>query len=220
LFIEIKHNYDFEKLKNLPLDKFSTYKTSVTMYKDMVGPIKSMFYKLYYLNNIENLVRPTELYAKLKSEGITKNEFLNFFKKEYRILFDSEKFKLKDLIKELKSDIGHIESILGKFVDMKNMSDDEKIKEYLTATYRLYVREAEMLYKTKIIGHSFFNTKDVIKNTEIEGIHKKSYDNFMKDLKKYLSDPIKFYNNVEKEINSSATKMIKKLSKVYSLLPE
>lgn len=220
---EIKHDYDFSKKERIPLNKFSEYRAFLNMHNLMFGPVKSVFYKLYYLSNFENLVRPTEFLSKLKSKEISKSQFLDYFKKEYDILFKAKDFKIADLIDELKNDMSSIDKLLGKFIDVKSMTSEEKIMEFLSKTYILYVKEAEKLYKRKLLNlgpNNLFQPDEYVKNIELEGLQKKSYDDFMKDLNKYINDPIQFYNNVENTINSSAEKMIKKLSKLYSLLPD
>jgi len=99
---EMKHDYDYEKQKNIPLEKHSMYRGQIETLKLNLPPLQKLFKMLYYVSHTENLVRPTELYAKLKMNGITKSQFLNYLKKEYKILFEAQKFKTDELINELE----------------------------------------------------------------------------------------------------------------------
>ena len=39
--------------------------------------LKEMFFLMYFVDNIENLVRPTEIYSHMMTKGTTKEGFLN-----------------------------------------------------------------------------------------------------------------------------------------------
>ena len=219
---EMKHDYDYEKQKNIPLEKHSMYRGQIETLKLNLPPLQKLFKMLYYVSHTENLVRPTELYAKLKMNGITKSQFLNYLKKEYKILFEAQKFKTDELINDLKNEMGPINEILSNFMNVDEMSDDEKINEFLRLTYKQYVSNSLKEFKLRLLGVtlSIFYTEKMLDDKELEGNQKLSYDKFRNKVNKYINNPIEFYNNAEYDLNKTSTDVIKKLSKVYSLLPE
>jgi len=129
---------------------------------------------------------------------------------------------IHELINDLKNEMGPINEILSNFMNVDEMSDNEKINEFLRLTYKQYVSNSLKEFKLRLLGVtlSIFYTEKMLDDKELEGNQKLSYDKFRNKVNKYINNPIEFYNNAEYDLNKTSTDVIKKLSKVYSLLPE
>lgn len=215
---ELKHEYDdFKKPTGSP-SHIADYQTKVQFMNFPVSALQRVFYDLYYMDKVENLVRPTELYSKLKSEGIKKSQFLDYFKKEYSHVLDAMKFNTDDLIKELYDNMGEVEELLNNVDDLpmnvKDMSYDEKINLLLQTAYVSYM------------NYSGANLKNMLVKNPMEllfGMSGSKEPYFQKHLNKYKkhdNNPIGFYKDIEKYLKRTGREVIKKMGKVYSLLPD
>lgn len=69
---EIKHAYDSIKTPKPNIGSMANYVANISM---SVDEFEEFFYNLYYIENAENLVRPTEIITQIEKLGITKKDF-------------------------------------------------------------------------------------------------------------------------------------------------
>ena len=75
---ELKHAYDhFKKPSDSAIER-SSYQSIVGKSIGVPSADKFIYY-MYYISAIENLVRPSEIYAAIRNKKITQKDFLNFF---------------------------------------------------------------------------------------------------------------------------------------------
>lgn len=136
---ELKHEYDSYKKEVEHPSHIADYNAKVKFIGFPVKALQRVFYDLYYMDKVENLVRPTELYAKLKTKVIKKSQFLDYFRKEYSHLLDAMKFNVDDLISELYENMDEVEGLLNNVDDLdkpvSEMSSEEKINALLKTAY-------------------------------------------------------------------------------------
>ena len=75
---ELKHFFDYRmkpKGSSIGMTKYKSY-SEISI---GIPPIDKFIYALYFIHSIENLVRPTQLASKLRSEKITQKEFYDYF---------------------------------------------------------------------------------------------------------------------------------------------
>jgi hypothetical protein len=215
---ELKHEYDdFKKPVGSP-SHVADYHAKVKFMGVPVKALQRLFYDLYYMDKVENLVRPTELYSKLKMKGVKKSGFLDYFKKEYSHILDAMKFNVDDLIKELYENMDEVENILYQIedldVDVDDMTDNEKVNELLRTAY------------ISFSNTSGENLRNMLLTNPLEiifGLSGNKEDYFQKHIRKNTKredNPIEFYKDAEKYLKNTGRKVIKKMSKVYSLLPD
>jgi len=215
---ELKHDYDeFKKTFNSP-SKIANYRSNVHFMNFPLKALQRMFYDLYYLDDIENLVRPTELYAKLEEKGIKKSQFLDYFKKEYNHIFDAMKFSVDSLIEELLENLDDVEDLLYSIDDLDVNVDDmdplEKVLTLLNIVYISYVNYSGDDLRSQLIK----NPKEILFG--LSGSKKPYFQKYIKNLTKYGDNHIEFYKNIENRLKKTGRDIIKKMSKVYSLLPD
>jgi len=215
---ELKHEYDDLKTPHMGVEKVSEYQSNTEMFNFPIAPIQRMFFDLYYLDEIENSVRPTELYAKLKTLGIGKSGFLDYLKKEYFIIMESMRFSVNEMIKEIYGNMNSVDELLsqvdGLGVPVSELSDDEKVNLVLRIAYISASNARRQNYGDSLVDNDI--------ETEIGFFGDKAiqFDKYEKSFGKYEDDIMKFYQDIEKYLKRSSTKVMKKLGKVYSLLPD
>ena len=111
---ELKHGYDTYKKSTYDFGKKVDYIVISEGRFANIKPLNDFLYKSYYIHNIENLVRPTELATEIELDKITPKQFYNFFTKNriFETLKKIKDFSYDGLKNELKSYIGVIDDLL------------------------------------------------------------------------------------------------------------
>ena len=195
--------------------------------------LKEMFFLMYFVDNIENLVRPTEIYSHMMTKGTTKEGFLNQLKstETYKHLHSAMFFSKQNLKNDLLEDMDCVNSILDSLPDQDYsiLSDEQKVDIFMgfipmvyanfgAHTFVEYIesfekKEHPLLSELKqLLGMD----KDSIEDEELktQRLHE-----FMGKFKNFVENPDKFYDFYQKSLNFNGRQVFKKISKVYSLLP-
>ena len=233
---ELMHLYDMEKREQRPLSSLADYASTQEFAQSRIGgicrPILKMFFYLYYISDIENLVRPTELYSHMKANNITKEKFLEEFRKTdiYNNLMDAKNFTIEKLENELLEDFDCVNSVLkeNNFPFMQ-LSPEEKLVHYLNVIPGIVTDTSAkvffgMLEKTQSVGDdpksAFAKMLGLYQEDEKTQENKKArFNEYMKKITAKTEDPNIFFDYTQKLLNFKGEQMIKKISKIYSLLP-
>lgn len=211
---EIKHQYDDFKKKYEGLKKRVDYSSKSNVQIGAIKPINELIFSMYYIHNIENLVRPSELYSLIKTGKITKSNFYKFFTENE--IFSKLK-KMKNLtydgfIDILKNDINNIKHAFDENdIDYSGMTDDEIIKRLLEITLinlNNYKGGSMKDILTQDVLDSFFG---------FTGKKAQFFKSFINRLELDLENPENFFKKEIKYMNINADKMIKKLAKLYDM---
>lgn len=218
---ELKHAYDnFKKPTEKVVDRsnYSGFQRS----RSGVRPMDQFMFNMYFINQIENLVRPTESYVEMVSDGVvTKEQFLKFLlnSKTYKTLVQIRDSSFDKLIEDLKGYETEIDDYLNNTVDNYDSSSldiDDKVKYFLKvfafATARkVHEVRKQLLTPVTNLFQMLFGGND---NPEAD----KFLDSTLGDLVKMMDNPNKFYYTSIENMKKIAIKMMKKLSKLYSLI--
>lgn len=215
---ELKHGYD--EFKN-NLKKVSDV-TEYTIYSKSkfgkIKPLNDFLYFSYYIHNIENLVRPTEMAAHIKMQKITPKQFYDFFTKNeiFKTLKNIRNFSLKNLKEELKGYENVIDDVLKSINETYN-NVDEKIDRILELFYYNLVnwkndQLINFIYPVDPSSPIF----KIFQSDEND----KYIDKYARNLSKYVNNYEDFYLDEEKYFQYTAFKMIKKLGRLYELTQE
>jgi hypothetical protein len=219
---ELKHAYDNYKKPVEKLVDRSNY-AGFQRSRSGVRPMDQFMFNMYFINQIENLVRPTESYVEMVSDGVvTKEQFLKFLlnSKTYKTLVQIRDSSFDTLVEDLKSYETEIDDYLNNTVDGYDSSSldiDDKVKYFLkvfsfvTAQKVHEVRKQMLTPITNIFQMLFGGNND---NPEAD----KFLDSTLGDLTKMMDNPNKFYYTSIENMKKIAIKMMKKLSKLYSLI--
>ena len=115
---EIQHSYFGKKSKYEPVVRRSGYEALTKFSFAMIEPLNDFLFHAYYIHEIENIVRPTELATMMELEGVTRSQFLDFLKKTdaYGHLNDIRNFTYEKLRKDLERYSPLIKILLTKFI--------------------------------------------------------------------------------------------------------
>ena len=213
---ELKHAYDsFKKPHKTVIDtsKYQAYSGLRTG----LEPIDSLIFDLYYINAIESLVRPSEIYTLMKERKISRKDFLDFLQSTdtYKNLLKIRNFSYRKFREELKQYKDEIEDIVLSFDNVDGLPDnfEETLDIFLKSVYTTIGGEiASYAQRMVTSGLGFLTILTGIPENRI-----KIYDKIMKDISKYEENPIKYYEFLEKMFKFESMKAIKRLSKLYSL---
>jgi hypothetical protein len=215
---ELKHAYDNYKKPVEKLVDRSNY-AGFQRARSGVRPMDQFMFNMYFINQIENLVRPTESYVEMVSNGVvTKEQFLKFLlnSKTYKTLVKMRDYSFDDLKNELKEYEPQIDEYLDNTVnnyDSSSMDIDEKVNYFLkifAIKISQKVHEVRKNMLTPNIFQMLFGGGNPDANNFLEST--------LGDLTKMMENPNKFYYTSIENMKKIAIKMIKKLSKLYSLI--
>ena len=175
------------------------------------------------------MVRPSELYAHMMGNNITKEKFLNELKTTdiFNYLIEGKYWSIENLKTELLSDIDCVKNILNQMdEDIENLEDSDVVT--------LFIRNISKFFK-KYSEKQFYNLLDSFEDSnpfsQLERLgflfgNRKSKTDKDRRLEEYLRQFTKYGNNYEnvlynyqKRLNFESDKVMKKISKVYSILP-
>jgi hypothetical protein len=215
---ELKHGYDEYKEDTRDLSKSVEYRISSDNRFDNKIIDRFMFDN-YYIHNYESLVRPTEMYSLALEKGITKKDFLTFVTETdtFKILKRISEYGYEDFRKNLKDNINFIEEVIINVNERMPNNDESKIDLFLKIFHNTLLNKKINLMTTYLETTVnpfalFFGETSHMKESE------KFFEKFKKKVLKYENNENKFFQDVFKHNQLVATNMIKRISKVYSLL--
>lgn len=215
---EIKHGYD-EFIKPVSkTDKRVEYQIGGDQGFANIEPLNKLISYMYFAHTTENLVRATELSAVLEEEGITKEDFYKFITNYdvYKIYRDGANISYEGLRSDLKELIPQIKRVLEiNDIDYDDDASDDEIINLILFTF----------FDTLKNWRSGFMKRFLIQ-TEMEhlfgfeGDKKRYFDRYISKINRFGDDYKKFIKYEINQTRNICLKMMKKLSKLYSLLKE
>lgn len=216
---ELKHSYDaFIKQKiNKPLTsipKFASYKAYSTEAFGQITPLNEFLYNVYFVDNMEILVRPSELAAMISAGEITKDKFYDFLTQNrvyqrLKIIRDYSYQKLRDNLKAIMPLIK--ESLDTSNIDYNYDDSDDQIIDQLLEIFVGNVSSWKM-EKMERITHAYSDQNFINKLSFLIQQQKiaRKFDN---DFEKYFEYEIA-------KTSKEADQVMKKLAKLYSITPD
>ena len=215
---ELKHGYDINKRPYENVINRSKYHASNKFILFPVKQIDDFYYSLYFVSMAETLVRPAEVMSLIKSQQITKKDFLNFIKSNetYQILnyirnMTFEKFynELLGDVSNIKKTLSEIKKNLGYNFNITNKSDEEIVNLFLNIIKDLFEK------------HSMDFIKEIISETPFLNIFfSENVKFYLMDISKKLKKNISGKEYFKSEIENNAKKanlVIRKLAKLYAM---
>ena len=210
---ELKHAYDGFKKPSEGLKQRSQYNVySGTRFG--IEEIDEFVYFLYFITVIENLVRPSEIYSLMQQGEISQKDFLNFISsnRTYSTLKKINEFSGDKLIESLKQKPEEVDNLLSNVEDYE-MPDsiDEKINDLLKVIY-LELQKKTLQRAHSMLTNNFFEALFGLSDEKM-----KFLNSFESEILKFKNNPLKYFEFQEKKFKFVSEKMMKRLSKLYSL---
>ena len=207
---ELKHFYDEYKKPFTQFKERSDYSTySGTRFG--IPPIDKFLHYCYFITQIENLVRPTEIASLIKTNNITKNKFLEFLQNEkvFMMLQEIKSFSIDKFKEELKEYESLINDVFESVNETPPDNLDKKIDRFLEIFF-LTITNARIESLQSLVFHNPISQfMGVTKNTLYlqEFIKKLTRFKNANDFLEYEQKRFKFVTN----------KLIRKISKLFDM---
>ena len=211
---ELKHKYDDFKKPKTSLTARGEYGAFTGNNFGDITPINKFIHNLYFTHTIENLVRPSELAGAIDAGEITKKGFYNFLtnNRVYQKLKEIQGFTYEGFREDLMNDIDKIKELFDtNNIDYEGISDEQIVDrtlELLLLNLRQWKAEST---------HRLLMDNPIEMLMGFKGKKGKFFGKYLQKLLKYEGDFKKYFEYEQKMFNFVATKMIKKISKLYAM---
>jgi len=225
---EIKHKFDKQKKETDLIGKDADYQAYTSSGLNFGIPVISEFMRhSYFIQHVENLVRPTEMATRMKLTGITKEKFREFFENDKVIkeLKEIKNFSYEYLIEKLHEQMDKIDGLLEHVeVPYEDMSEDKKIYVLMELVYINLIRAKKDIFDKMTedmndMAANFMRMMGMGHMVKDEGLEKVRHK-FLSHLARYQNKEKQFFVDECERFNYVSTKLIKRLSKIYSLIPD
>jgi hypothetical protein len=193
-------------------------------------PIISEFMRYsYFIQNEENVVRPTEVASRMVQNGITKEKFYEFLMEDEVIkeLKRIQNFSFEYLIQGLYDQMDRVFALLEYAGENpKENSPEENIKMVLELVYinlsnlKLEFFESFILSQEEKIFSKMGPISQFFGGRAPSEDKSKLLNKYQNHVTKYANKEMDFFKDECERFNYVATKLIKRISKVYSLIPD
>ena len=215
---ELKHAYDENVNPLVQTHKRVDYKIGSQRKFGDIPPLNDLLSYMYFAHTTENLVRATELYAALEESGISKEDFYKFitnhrvyenYKKGANLTYEGLKENLKSVMPRIKQTFDD-----NNISYPKNASDDEMVELTLMQFFKT-------LLQWKGGGMKEFLTNDFMETMfGFRGAKQRYFDKYLNKITRFGGDYERFFRYEINQTRNICLKMIKKISKIYSLIKD
>ena len=224
---EMKHKFDKQKKLADLIGRDADYQSYSSSGLEFGIPIINEFMRYsYFIQGVENLVRPTEMATRMKLNGVTRDKFRDFFENDTVIveLKQIRNFSYDYLVEKLKEQMDRVDGLLSHAnVPYETMNEDEKIEVVMDIVYvNLLSAKKDNFDRMTSDGNEMRRSLMRIlgrgNDDQDEGFDSVR-NKFLNHISKYQNNVHKFFVDECERFNYEATKLIKKISKIYSLIP-
>lgn len=213
---ELKHFYDGFKSKDRKGGSI-TRRAAYKAYTEGGFPLKSLtefMYNLYFVHEIENTVRSSELAGAIRAGEITKKDFYEFLTQNrvYQRLKLIRDYSFQDLKSELMGETDAIKKIFdANNVPYSEDDSDEKLVDTVLEIFVVTV--ADWKYSLLVdITRAFSKASASDK--------KQFFAQQKQDMARFEDNPQDYFEYEIKNASKEAGILMKKLSKLYSITPD
>ena len=211
---ELKHKYDdYKKPKTSLTDRGEYIAFTANRFGD-IGPINRFIHNLYFVHTIENLVRPSEIAGAIDAGEITKKGFYNFLTNHrvYKQLKEIQGFTYEGFREELMDYVDKIKVLFkNNDVKYKGLTDEQIVDRTLELLF-MNIQQ----WKGQSV-HRLLIDNPIEMLLGFKGKKDEFYTKYVRKLMRFDEDYKKYFEYEQKMFNFVATKMIKKISKVYAM---
>ena len=209
---EIMHDYDSFKKKREGVKERTKYENAANT-RFGIKVIDKFIYNTYFVTNIESTVRPSEIFSKFELMNVTQETFLEELRKTktYEKLKEIESFTYDKFIERLKNEVD-----LDSPPKTDNMTEEEKVKLFLKRVYVAFHQSFVDLLP-RFLGME--TLASILDSDDIKEKKSNMYDKLSNEVISNADNPIDYFQKTIKRNSFFAQNAIKRISKIYSLLP-
>jgi len=182
-----------------------------------------LFY-LYYTTYTENLVRPVEFAARLKSKNVTKKDFLQALREDgiYKRLKQARFLTYDIIVRSLLEDFTALDAIkewlVKNKIDIDKKTDEEVVELFMDYVYNNVTVNRLELYAKYLDSNTPLTDFLGITQGQIKQDKQEAFNEIKSKLDKYKTAK-EFFNAEEKVMKVNAKKTLRRLAKLYAYLP-
>ena len=215
---ELMHSYDLAFIKaGKKFEDTAEYGSSGNL-NFGIPIVDKFFFYLYFMQKCEIIVKSVEVAIKMEAQGVTQENFLDFLKKEnaWITLKDISKWSYNSFHQEL---IDNVELVKKKL--KQNDISTEGMTPNVTASYMEHIILNHLSNsKVDIIKTLLQESYDDILKTVDDDDIDEYYNDFIDKVKKDLKNPKNFFVKREKMFKFESEKLMRKISKLFSMAPD
>jgi hypothetical protein len=212
---ELMHAYDDFKRPHETIKGRARY-SGIQETRFDIPPLRKFTHYLYYATATENIVRPAEVHSHIKKLGVSRDMFHDFLlsNQTYKMYQEINNFSLDGLISGMSNYMDKVDELLDSVNELDDdKTDEEKIKRALELFYINLSNNIVNNFK-HLITTDFFE--------QVFGIYgpdkQKLIIDFSEEVTKFRNNPLEFFKFEEKKLKRVSSEMLRKLSKLYSLI--
>jgi hypothetical protein len=210
---ELMHVYEIFKKKTERVTRRSGYAAAADRTNFHIKTVNDFFFNQYYIDDIESTVRPSELAMIMKNNDVKADKFKDFLfgNETYKQLKQIQGFTFEKFKEDIRNEMPRVNKLLDHINSpIVNGTDDEKINEILRIAYSHF----SMQKIKKMKEHLTANFFDQIQFPA----HKKAFmDKYYNRVARFKNHPEEFFKYEEKRFQEKATKVIKRIAKLYAI---
>jgi hypothetical protein len=183
----------------------------------------------YFIQNEENVVRPAEVASRMIQKGITREMFYKFITEDevFKELKKIQNFSFDYLIQKLHDQMGRVDKLLQHIGEnTETLPEDEKIRMVLELVCINLTNLKMEFFEKFILTRQEQMFSQLGPFAELMGAKPPSENKtkllkkFQNHVSKYENRETDFFKDECERFNYVATKLMKRISKVYSLIPD
>lgn len=205
---ELHHAFQFRLQNQFSYVSQVNYLTNASNFETKIPTIDKFLYFCYFVDDFETNTRASQIIAYASLNQIRKKDFASFLQSNsvYAVLKEIQKFSYDQFLSSLTTDLQNI----GKSSESHEVVSAKTIEEVLKHTFKA-LQHIKSVQFQRILGDvSKANKEDFQEFVRV----------FIKNLKKFQSNPCLFFQKKCAQNSEKALKAIKKISKIYDLLQE
>jgi len=210
---ELKHAYDNYKKPTESLKTRASYSTYSNV-RTGIREVDEFIYFLYFITTMENLVRPSEIYSLMQEGNISREDFLEFILSNttYQTLKKINNFSVDGMISALKEKPEEIDLFISKNTNYDIPEDiDKKIELFFNVLY-IVLSKNILIRALRILQDNFLELLFGVSEKK-----EKFLDAYETEILRFKNNPLRYFEFQEKKFKFVSEKMMKRLSKLYSL---
>jgi hypothetical protein len=227
---ELMHRFNRSKKPKVLAGNTADYQTYASGKLNFNIPVINEFIRYsYFIQQEENLVRPTEVASRMVQKGITRKKFYEFLMNDDVIkeLKRIQNFSFEYLIQSLYEQMDRVFELLEYVGETpKENSPEENIKLVLELVYinlvnlKMEFFEKFVLSREEIIFDQLGPFSQIFGGKAPSKNKVKLLNKYQSHVMRYSKKEMDFFKDECERFNYVATKLIKRISKVYSLIPD
>jgi hypothetical protein len=213
---ELKHFYDGFKSKGRkgePISRRAAYK-AYTEGGFPLDPLTEFMYNLYFIHEVENTVRSSELAGAIKAGEVTKKDFYEFLTQNrvYQRLKLIRDYSFEDLKNQLMDETDTIKKIFD--ANGVQYSKDDSPEKLVDTILEIFVATvADWKYDLLVRITRVFSKASAADKKQFFAQQKQ-------DMARFEDNPSGYFEYEIKNASKEAGILMKKLSKLYSITPD